>query len=807
MDQLLRSISVGARTLRRTPGFAITAVLTLALGIGLSTAVFTVADAFLFRPLAVRDQERVVVLWGATQDGRFDNFPLLLRDAREFAARTRSLERVEFFSYGGAGLQPIRDATGNGVFRVRRALVSGGYFDLLGTKPVLGRTLQREDDVTGAAPVVVLSYGAWQRYFGGDPDVLGRRIVVHSTGVAHEIVGVMPSGVDYPKGTDVWAPVIPNSGPLGNEPVYAELNLIGRLRPGASPADARAELTSYFRRPEANTWQRGLHGVVHPLTNAILGDARPAVLVFVAATVLLMLITCINVANLLLVRGLARVREIAVRSALGAGRARIVGQLLTESGLLALGGGVVGFALAAGAVRGFLAFAPPGTPRLDEIHLNGTAIMGAVGITAVVMLLFALVPALVTSRVELQTVLRSGTRQSGGSRRFRFGTEALVAGQVALAVLVLSAAGLLARSFMKLERVDLAFDPSQLAIVELALPPARFDDPKQQVALLDRLLPRLEAIPGVRAVSPVLTAPFVAAGGIFGQLAAEGQTADEKARNPTLIFEVVTPNYFSTFGVHVLRGRGFTDDDREGAPRVVLLTESAARHYWPNADPIGKRLAGDPAMTVVGVVRDTRYRDLRDARPSVYFPLRQSSFPFAPLTLAIRADGASADIIPVVRQRITESERGVAVASAAPFETFLEGPLAQPRLNALLLVIFAGASVALAGIGLFGVMATMVRHRTRELGIRMALGATAADLRRMVMGRGLVLALAGSAVGMLGAVATNRLLVAMLYGVSPTDSLTLIAVAVLLLAISAVATLLPARSSTRIDPVISLRAE
>lgn len=804
---MTRNIRVGLRSLRRTPGFAVTAILTLALGIGLSTAVFTVADAFLFRPLAVRDQERVVVLWGATRDGRFDNFPLLLRGAREFAARTKSLERVEFFGYGGAGLLPIRDPSGSGVFRVRRALVSGGYFDLLGTKPVLGRALQQEDDVTGAAPVVVLSYNAWQRYFAGDPRVLGRRIVVHYTGKAHTVVGVMPRGVDYPKGTDFWAPVIPNSGPLGGEPVYAELNLIGRLRPGASAAAAQAELTSYFTRPEADRWQRGMHGVVHSLTNAILGDVRPAVVAFAVATGLLLLITCINVANLLLVRGLARVREIAVRSALGAGRGRIVGQLLTESGLLALGGGVLGIAVAAGAVRAFLAFAPPGTPRLEEIHLNGTVVVGAVATTAIVMLLFALAPALVTSRVELQDVLRSGTRQSGASRRFRLGTEMLVAGQVALALLVLSAAGLLARSLMKLERVDLAFEPSRLAIVELALPPERFDQPKRQVALLERLLPRVEAIPGVRAVSPVLTAPFVAAGGIFGQVPAEGQTAEEKSRNPTLIFEVVTPNYFSTFGVRVLRGRGFTDADREGAPRVVMLTESAARHYWPGVDPIGKRMLDDSAATVVGIVPDTRYRDLRDARPSIYFPLRQTDFPVIPLTLAIRTDARSADVIPAVRRAITESERGVEVASAAPFEAFLEGPLAQPRLNALLLIIFAGASVALAGVGLFGVMSTMVRQRTRELGIRMALGATATDLQRMVMRRGLALAVAGSVAGVLGALATNRLLVAMLFGVSPADGLTLAAVALLLLAVSALATLLPARSSTRIDPVIALRAD
>jgi predicted permease len=806
MERLIRGVGAAGRSLRRAPAFTAMAVVTLALGIGLSTAVFTVANAFLLRPLPVRDQDRVVVMWGATRDGKWDNFPLLLRGARELAARTRAFERVEFFAYGGARVIPVRD--GNSVYRMRYSLVTGGYFDLLGARPVLGRALQESDDVKGAEPVVVLSYAAWQRYFGGAPDVLGQRIMAHQTGVAHRIVGVMPRGLDYPTGTDFWGAVIPGSGPLAGEDVYAELNVIGRLRPGASPNDARAELSAYFTRPGASQWEREVHGVVHPLTNAILGDVRPAVVVFAAATALLLLITCVNVANLLLVRGLARVREIAIRSALGTGRARIVGQLLTESALLASGGAVVGVALAAAAIRAFVALAPEGTPRLDEIRLDASAVGASLAITAVVMLLFALVPALVTSRVELQTVLRAGTRQSGASRRFRSGTEGLVAGQMALAVLVLSAAGLLARSFSKLERADLAFDPSRLAIVELAFPPEGYNDPKLQIALLDRLMPRLEAIPGVSAVSPVFTAPFVAAGGIFGQIAAEGQASEARASNPTLIFEVVAPNYFSTFGVKILRGRAFTDADRDGAERVVLLSESAARHYWPGQEPIGRRLTTQAGpLTVVGIVPDTRYRSLRDAKPSVYFPHRQASIPFVPLTLGERADASAEGVIPAVRRAITESERGVAVVSATPFATYLIGPLAQPRLNALLLAVFAAAAVALAAVGLFGVMATMVRQRTRELGIRMALGATGSDLRRMVLGRGLTLAAVGSAVGLVGALATNRLLGAMLYGVSATDALTLAAVALFLLSVAAVATLLPARSSTRIDPVMALRAE
>jgi predicted permease len=806
MEHMLQNIRTSMRGLRKSPGFAVTAILTLALGIGLAIAVFTVADAFLLRPLPVRDQDRLVVLWGATPDGRFDNFPLLLDDARDFAARVRSLERVEFFAYGGALPIPIRN--GSRVFHMRRSRVSGGYFQLLGTPPLLGRALLPEDDVVGAAPVVVLSHSAWRRYFGGDTLVVGRRLVVHASGVAHSIVGVMPVGLDYPRGTDFWAPVIPNSGPLGDYAVYAELNVLARLRRGASPAQARGELTTFFGRPGAPEWHRDVHGVVHSLTNAILGDVRPAVLAFAAAAVLLLLITCINVANLLLVRGLSRVREIAVRSALGAERRRIVGQLISESALLAVIGGIVGIVLASFAVDGFLAFAPPGTPRLDEIHLDARAIGGAIGITTIVTLLFALAPALIASRVEVQDALRAGSQQTGASRRFRLGTETLVVGQVALALLILSAAGVIGRSLVKLERVDLALDPSRLLIGELALPSVGFDDTRKQVALLDRLVPRLETIPGVRAVSPVLTAPFVSAGGIFGQLAAEGQTDDEAARNPTLIFEVVTPSYFSTFGIRVRRGRGFSDGDREGSPPVVVLSESAARHYWPSADPIGKRLTWpDGGATVIGVVPETRYRDLRDPRPTVYFPLRQSSFPFAPMTLAVRTDAHSSNVIPAIRGVITETEPGVELVGAVPFTTFLDGPLAQPRLNAFLLAVFAGAAVTLAAVGLFAIMAAMVRHRTRELGVRMALGATAANVERLVLRRGMALAILGIALGMLAALASNRMLAAMTFDVSPTDATTLVIAAAVLLGVAGLASIIPARSSTRIDPLVALQAE
>lgn len=793
------------RTLVRSPGFALTAILTLALGIGLATAVFTVADALLLRRLPVRDQDRLVVLWAEGRDRAFP-YPVGFDEAREYARRSRVLEQVGGYVYDGPFLTPIRD--GDQVSRLSTALVSGEFFEVLGARPLLGRTLRAADDVRGSPRVIVLSYGAWQRRFGGDPHVLGRQVVTYRDSVTYTVVGVMPQGLDYPRGVDVWAATVPAIPPASMQ--WGGVYVVGRLAPGAAPLNAADELTAFLRRAEASPWQRDWHGVVHTLPRLVLGEVRPALFVFAAAAALLLLITCVNVANLLLVRGIARVREIAVRAALGAGRGRLIVHLLAENALLAVAGGALGLVVAAVAVRLFVAFAPAGLPRPDDIQVNTTALAGAVVITGFAVLVFALAPAFITSRVELERVLRSDTRQSAG-RGSRFVTEALVAGQLALALLVLSAAGLIAKSLVTLERAELSFDPSRLLIGELALRSDQYDDPAKQRSLLERLVPQLEATPGVRAVTPAVAVPFSGLFGWDGKFATEGQSNEAAAANPMFNMEVAAPDYFATFGIAVRRGRVFTAADREGAPPVVVVSESAARYYWGTDDPIGKRLrAGDNwsrTATVVGVVPDTRYRDLRDARPTVYIPLRQSDFPYAPTDLVIRTSGPPAELVPTIRRVIDETAPGVALASAAPFEAFLERPLAQPRLNALLLAIFAGAAVALAAVGLFGVMATMVRQRTHELAIRMTLGTTRSEVVRLVMRRGLLIAGIGAVLGLLAAFATNHLLAAMLYGISPTDAVTLVLVTGSLLGVAALATAIPARRAAGVDPMVALRYE
>lgn len=806
MEFLHAQFRHAARALWRSPGFTATAVVTLAIGIGIATAVFTVANALLLAPLPVHDQDRIVVLRGASTSGRFDNFPLVNNDALEFAARARAMERVEFFGFSGASQVAVRD--GNSVSRMNRSLVSGGYFELLGTKPELGRALRPPDDKMGAEPVIVLSFGAWQRYFGADSNVVGRQIVMHATGIAHTIVGVMPLGLDYPRGSEFWAPVNPNSQQLNGQ-VYTELHAIGRLRAGASAMNAADELTAFFARAEVNRWQRDMHGVARSLPDAITGDVRPAVLAFAAASGLLLLITCANMANLLLVRGLARVRQIAVQRAVGATSWRVVAIPLMESVLLAGAGGVLGMLLSIVGVRAMVAFAPAGTPRLDELRFGVDSVLAAVAVTVVVSLLASMAPVILATRIQLQHALRIGAQQGGTGRRFRWAVESLVASQVAVALVVVSAAGLVSRSLMKLDAVDLALDATALSVVELSLPFEGFGDTKQQTAFLERALPAVEGIPGVLEVSPVLTAPFAPVGGMFGQVAAEGQSDNQAASNPTLNMEVVAPNYFATLGIRLLGGRTFSDADREGAPPVVILSALAAEHYWPSADAIGKQLnfgpPGSPKVTVVGVVPETRYRDIRNPRLSIYFPLRQSVFPVAPMTLVIRSSLDTQVLAEEVRRAIRNMDPQVAVARVAPFSVYLDAPRSQPVLNAFLLSVFAFAAAILAAIGLFGVMATMVRQRTRELGVRMVLGATTSGIAWLVLRRGLVIAAVGALLGLLATLWVNQLLVALLFDIQPTDLPTLSAAVIILLCTAAIASLMPAWSGARVQPATVMK--
>lgn len=805
MTGIAHQIRIAIRGLKRAPGFALTVTLTLALGIGLSAAVFTVADALLLRRLPVVDQNQLTLLQGETRDGHDSRIPLALNDVRDFERGSRSLGGVAFFAFRGAVPAPIQ--ADNVVYPIQLGLVSGNFFDVLGITPVIGRALRPDDDVPGAAPVVVLSYRAWQQRFGGDSTIVGRSISMIYTGRSYRIVGVMPRGLEYPRGTEVWAPLIAYGSAGGFLDVLSgELNVLGRLRPNASVSQAAAELTSYFGRPESPASKRSVRGVALSFADDVLGDSKAAIFLVVIAAALLLFITCVNVANLLLVRALGRVDEFQMRSVLGANRGRIVAQLLSESGVLAFAGGLVGIALAGAAVKAFVALAPSGVPRIDEIGVNGATVLSAVLITTVAMMLSGLVPALITSRTEGQGASRSGARHTGG-RRVRAVAEILVVAQIALAAITLTSAALVTRSFVRLQQVNLAFESQQLLVVSLAMRPDQLSNAQKQRAALDILLSDARALPGVRAVTPVAAVPFVGeGGGVDGRLSTPGQSTEERAANPIVDMEIAAPNYFSMLGIPMLRGRPFADEDRESSTPVVIISSSVASYFWPRGDPIGQQLADPPdRYTVVGVVPDTRYREIRTVRPTVYFPLRQ--WPDVPSTLLVRTAGSPADEAPSVRRTVADAHLGMTVVSTSSLQSLLEAPRAQPRLNTVVFALFAVAAVLLAALGLFAIIATMVRQRTHELGIRMALGATSGQVRKAVMLRGLSLAAAGTIIGIAGALATSRLLSALLFEISPTDVPTLLIVALLMLTVAAIASFFPARVGMRVDPVIALRGE
>ncbi len=782
-----------------------TAIATLALGIGASTAVITVAEALLLRPLPVVREDRLAVMWGETPDRRFTNVPLRLDELETFRRQATTIDQSAYHTFRGATPEAFR--LNDRVLKLQLALVSGNYFDVMGSQAALGRSLGPADDLRGVPPVLVLSHRAWQQRFGGDSSVIGRSLTLVTSGRSYQVAGVMPAGLEYPRGTEVWTPLTAWSIAEGSFDFASnELDIVARLTEGATHAQARSELSTFFSRLPATGWRRESRGVVHGFRDIVLGDAQPAMRVVLLAAALLLLIACINVANLQLVRSLGRVRDLVVRSALGASRGQVVRHELRDSVLLAAIGGAAGVIVGAMLVRLFVLVAPSGLPRLGEVALNGKVLAASLAISAFTIVASGLAPALLALRVDAGDVLRSGVRHTG-SRRVRLIGELLVATQVALAVVALSSAALVGRSLANLYRVDMAFDPNRLVVAELAIRQDRFPGRDAQAALVSRLVSRLEAIPGVEGVTPVLNVPFIAGGGgIDGRLSAPGQSAEEQARNPVVNMEVASPGYFSVLGVPVLQGRAFKEGDRDGSTRVVIVSSAAARAFWPGRDPIGQRLGRQGEFTVVGVVPDTRYRDLVSARPSVYFPLLQPYFPMTPTTLVMRA-AAGMGASQLFLQATGETDGGVTVTHVATLEELLEGPRAQPRLNAVVLSLFATAALLLAAIGLFSVMATMVRRRTREIGIRMALGATGGDVRRMVVFRGMVIAIAGVAAGVFVARAVSGLVAGLLFEVAVTDVATPIIVVATVLVVAALASFIPARGGARIDPVKALRVE
>lgn len=807
-DQLWADLHLALRGLWRARGFSLAAIGTLALGIAGTTVMFALIQGVLLRPLAVHQQERLLVAWKTLPSTGFSHYPFGDAEIEDVARASQLVESVAGVTSNGVGRWVVVE--GGVASYVKGALVTGGFFDVLGVEPILGRAFTRADDVDGAEQAVVISHGFWQRRYGGARDVVGRRVTLGEQLVV--IAGVVPE-LEYPEGVELWRTPrsVPSGGPFGDA-ARREVDLVARLRPGVTIEQATSELAILTERIEAaatDNRPRGLIPVVQSFEDVVVGDVRTTMLVLFIAVGLVLLIASANVANLLLVRGESRQSELAVRTALGAGHGRIVRQLLAESIVLTLAAGVIGLVVTRWSLPVLVALVPDGLPRLDSVRIDASVVLFTLGTAFVTALLAGLAPAFTSARLNLVSTLRNGGRSIAGSatRRSR---RSLVVAQVALAVTIVTVAGLLTQTLLHLQSVDLGLAAERLVFVELSVPYAKVRDRARHSQFLDAVVAELDASPAVAAATPVNVPPFSGTGGWdVPRFTGEGQTAERASANPSLNLESVHANYFETFEVPLVRGRWFTTADREGAPAVAIVSQDVADLTWPGQDPIGKRLKmGGPDSrgewrTVVGVATPTRYRELAKPRATLYLPARQ--FQMTAQLLALRTTASLELIASLARDGVAKVDPDVQVMRVQPFTAMLNAPLARPRFNAFLLNIFAGAALLLATVGLAAVMAAYVRQRDREIGIRVALGASPSQVRALVLGEALWLAGLGSAIGLAGAIGATRLAHSLLFQVDPLDPWTMIGAALLLMTASAMASYLPVRRATRLDTVSMLR--
>jgi predicted permease len=763
---------------------------------------FTVFDAVLLRPLPVREPDRIVLPRAlAPSDVTVSLSP---QDLQELRAGTRTLTNVVGVAHQGAFTTSMMD--GDRLLALRGAWVTGGFFELLGVSPELGRLFGPEDEVPNASPssAIVLSYETWRRTFGGDSTVIGRALRSPNGFGSGTIIGVAPPGLAYPPGAEYWAPV-----------VYGSLEVIARLTPEATPVVAGAEFVTLMReirrrsQSEVTAETQLTRAEVETFTQEVLGDVRPQLRVLVAAVSLLLLIACMNVGNLVLLRATNRSTEIAVRRSLGAGPFDIVRPLLWESAALCVAGGLLGLTFAHGLVAGLGRLAPPELPRMDVLRLSAAPLGLAAAVTLVPLLLAALLPALIAVSNRFASTLRQDSRGGLGSVGRSRLRQGLVTVQVALALVMTVSAGLLVRSLDRLAHIPLGFDPEHLSVLTLAKP---VDLEREgwwgpMGELYDRVAPELQAVPGVMSLTPVNFVPFQGPEMFNVRWMLPGQAEAEASTNPVIPFEIGGPDYFRTFGIPILRGRGFLETDVADAPRVAVVSRAVADRFWPGENPVGKQLelGGDaPPYTVVGEAGDIRYRLLRQATPTVYLPWRQVYFQGY---VAIRTTVQLSTLLPQLRVAVRAGDPAATIALAETVDEHLAGQLALPRLSTLLASGFGLAALLLSAIGLYGVMASAVSERTHELGVRAALGATPARLRMAVLARAGVIAGAGIAAGMVVALPASRFLETLLFEVPRTDPVALFGACGALLIVGLLAAYVPAARATRADPMHALRAE
>ncbi len=805
MDSLVADLRYALRVLHRNRGFALAAVLTLALGIGANAAIFTVVNAVLLRPLPFGEPDRVMMVWLDNRRESIDRDVTSFPTFTDWETRSREFDGMAAYSSRRYSLT----SEGGEPEEVRVTRATWDFFEVLDAPMRMGRGFVPEEDIPGNEGVVVVSHGLWQRRFGSDPQLTGRTIRL--AGEPHVVIGVTRPGFTYPDETELWVPLAPDSSTRARRGALW-LSVIGRLRPGTTVEAAQAEMSGIALQLEQEYEQNRNHGVrLEPLHETVVGPVRPALLVLLGAVAFVLLIACANVANLLLARGAARRREVSVRLAVGAGGARLARQMLTESVVLAFIGGMVGLGLAAFGVRALAALAPPGVPRLDGIAVDRTVTAYTFLVAVVTGLLFGLAPALQAARASVSTALRDEERGAAG--RVGRVRPILVMAQVALALVLLTGAGLMLRTFQALGDIDPGFDATATLAVSVSPPAARYRETAQVLDFYDRFMGSLAALPGVRNVGAISTL-FLSRLPNMSSIAVEG--APPRAPDDpvvAVVFDAVTPSFFETFGLRLIAGRIPNETETTQTPSVAVVNQSFVRQFMSEGDVVGRRFTYDNPenpdadwITVIGVIADARRAGPTEPiRPEAYIPHRQ--FIARSMTLLLRTDRDPLNLVPAVRGVLRALDAELPLSQVATVEQLVARAQSTRRFVLDMLLLFAGLAAVLAGVGIYGVMAYLVSRRTHEVGIRMAVGASRSDVIAMILRDAALQIGPGVLAGIAGAILLARLLRNQLYGVSPADPLTLAVVAILLSAVALFASWLPARRAATTDPLQALRAE
>jgi predicted permease len=803
IEDLWQDLRYAVRVLLKKPAFTAVAGLTLALGIGANTAIFSVVNAVLLRTLPYPQPERLVVLAEKQRDGQrmsisYPNFQDWREQAQSFTEMAGY--RVALFNLTGVD-KPVR---------LQARTVSWNFFRMLGAQPQLGRLFVAGDDKQGGAHIVLLSHAFWQQQCGGDPAIVGKTILLDRS--SYTVIGVLPGDFQFFRRDDIFIPLNIALSPAdlqrGN---HFGLNALARLKDGVSVEQASAEMDAVAAElerayPATNS---GDGALTYRLLDRYASDIQRTLWVLLGAVGFVLLIACVNVANLLLVRAAERQKEIAIRLALGAGRWRIIRQLLSESTLLALLSGLTGLMLGVWIMEGLVKLEPNDVPRLDQTKLDITVLLFTLGVSLLTGLLFGLLPAWQSARHDLHASLKEGGRSIAGTGRDRM-RKGLLAAEVGLSLVLLVGAGLMLRTVYRLTHVDPGFATENLLTMQFNLPRSIYDDPRRQ-AFYNESLQRIEALPGVRAAALTLSLPIDGSNWNSIFIVAD-KPVPPRAQLPSSAFTPVSANYFKAMGIRLLKGRVFTEGDTAGKPTVAVINETLARQLWPGEDPLGKRLKQGwpedqtPWREVVGVVADVKLNGVdRDSPLQAYLPLAQESTNF--LGLVVRTSGNPLNLATAVEETLHTLDQDLPVFEVRSIDQLMSSAIAQQRLVLVLLLGFAGLALLLAGVGIYGVIAYSVSQRTHEIGIRIALGAQTSNVLRMVIKQGMKLAFAGVAIGLAAALALTRLMKSLLFGVSATDPLTFAGVALLLVAVALLACWIPARRATKVDPLVALRYE